>query len=63
MSERTFAIPTVACGHYVTAITGSVCAVPGVAAVAVESRTVRVPGTADPDQLRPALSEAGHDAV
>jgi copper chaperone len=65
MSERTFSVPTISCGHCVAAITEAVCAVPGVADVDVdlERRSVRVSGTADPSELHTAIADAGYDAV
>jgi copper chaperone len=65
MSEQTFSVPTISCGHCVAAITESVSAVAGVTDVDVDrvTKTVRVIGTADPMELRAALADAGYDAA
>jgi copper chaperone len=65
MSEQTFSVPTISCGHCVAAISESVCAVAGVTDVDVDlaAKTVRVAGTADPVALRAAIADAGYDAA
>jgi copper chaperone len=65
MSEQTFSVPTISCGHCVAAITESVSAVAGVTDVDIDlaSKTVCVRGTAESAQVRAAITDAGYDAA
>lgn len=65
MSERTYTVPTISCGHCKAAIEGEVSTVEGVETVEVdiESRTVRVLGEATDEAVRAAIVEAGHEVA
>ena len=65
VEETVFSVPAMTCRHCVRAVSAHVRDVVGVVAVEadVTSRTLRVGGSADPDALRSAIAEAGHEAV
>jgi copper chaperone CopZ len=64
MPTQTYSVPGVSCGHCVTAITGEVTQVPGIADVTVDlgSKTVTVTGDPlDDAAIRAAIDEAGYE--
>ncbi len=64
VTELTYTVPGVSCGHCRAAIAGEVEQVPGVRAVDVdlEAKLVRVSGEAlDDVAVRAAIDEAGYD--
>jgi len=66
MTETTYAVTGMTCGHCAAAVTAEVSAVPGVAQVevSVESGTVVVRGDEVSDeQVRAAVDEAGYAVV
>jgi copper chaperone CopZ len=65
MSTRTYSVEGMSCGHCVTAITGEVTKVPGVAGVDVslDANTVTVTGDPDDAAVRAAIDEAGYTVV
>ena len=66
MTETTYAVTGMTCGHCAAAVTAEVSAVPGVAEVevSVESGTVVVRGDEVGDeQVRAAVDEAGYAVV
>jgi copper chaperone len=66
MSESTYTVTGMTCGHCAAAVTAEVSAVPGVAEVevSVESGTVVVRGDEVSDeQVRAAVDEAGYAVV
>ena len=66
MTETTYAVTGMTCGHCAAAVTAEVSAVPGVAQVevSVESGTVVVRGDEVRDeQVRAAVDEAGYVVV
>ena len=62
MAELELRVPAMGCGHCVRAVSICIGDVPGVTAVRVDldARTVRVSGTAAPDEVRAAVVEAGY---
>ncbi len=61
-----FVVPSMSCGHCVSAITGEVMHVPGVADVAIDLETKAVVVTGDrldESVIRAAIVEAGYEAV
>jgi copper chaperone len=64
VDETVFSVPAMTCRHCVRAISAQVRDVAGVVAVEADmtSRTLRVQGTAQPEALRSAIAEAGHEA-
>ena len=66
MTETTYAVTGMTCGHCAAAVTAAVSAVPGVAEVevSVESGTVVVRGgEVSDEQVRAAVDEAGYVVV
>ncbi len=64
-NHLTFEVPSMSCGHCVSAITGEVSLVPGVVDVAIdlETKAVVVTGTGlDESAIRSAIKEAGFEA-
>ena len=63
--ETVLSVPAMTCRHCVRAVSTHVADVVGVLAVEADlvSRTVRVRGTAQPDELRSATAAAGYEAV
>jgi copper chaperone len=63
--ETVFSVPAMTCRHCVRAVSAQIGDVVGVVAVEADvgSRTVRVRGTAQPDELLAAIAAAGHEAV
>jgi copper chaperone len=65
VSEITFTVPAISCGHCVSAISGEVGQVDGVREVVVDidAKQVTVRGEGlDDTVLRAAIDEAGYDA-
>jgi copper chaperone CopZ len=66
MSELTFTVPGMSCGHCEAAVKGEVTKVTGVTDVAVdlETKIVTVAGDAlDRDAIVAAIDEAGYEVV
>ena len=66
MTETTYTVTGMTCGHCAAAVTGEVATVPGVAEVevSVEAGTVVVRGVEVSDErVRAALDEAGYAVV
>ena len=66
MSQLTFTVPGMTCGHCVNAVKTEVGAVPGVVTVDVDldTKAVVVTGSSlDPAALAAAVDEAGYEAV
>lgn len=65
MSNRTYTVPTISCGHCKAAIEGEVGKVAGVSTVEVDvaTKTVRVDGEATDEAIRAAIDEAGYDVA
>ena len=66
MSETTYTVTGMTCGHCAAAVTEEVSAVPGVQSVevSVEAGTVLVRGDGvDAEQVRAAVDEAGYVVV
>ncbi len=66
MSELTYTVPGMSCGHCEKAITEEVSGVAGVESVEVdlETKLVTIRGTALDDRaLRDAIDEAGYEAA
>ncbi|MEV0158246.1 heavy-metal-associated domain-containing protein [Micromonospora sp. NPDC050686] len=65
MTELVLSVPKISCPRCVAAVREEVGLVAGVRAVTVDlaDRTVRVTGDADPDAVRAAIGEAGHQVV
>lgn len=63
--EIILSVPAMACRHCVRAVSARLGDVPGVVAVIADqtARTIRVQGTAQPDALRSAVEDAGHEAA
>ncbi len=63
--ETVLSVPAMTCRHCVRAVSSHVADIVGVLAVEADlvSRTVRVRGTAQPDELRSAIAAAGYEAV
>ena len=62
----TFEVPTMSCGHCVSAITAEVTQVPGVVDVAINSDTKAVIVTGDgldDSAIRAAIAEAGFEVA
>jgi len=64
MTETTYTVPGITCGHCKAAIEGEVGALEGVESVVVDvdSRTVAVVGGASDETVRAAIVEAGYEA-
>ena len=62
MTDSSFSVPDVSCGHCKAAIEGAVSRVPGVRAVVVdlERKRVTVSGDAPDDAIRAAIDAAGY---
>ena len=65
MSERTYSVPEISCGHCKTAIEGEVSEVSGVSSVTVDidARTVTVAGDATDAAIHAAIEEAGYEVA
>jgi len=65
MSQLTLSVPGISCGHCVSAITGEVTGVPGVASVDVDldAKVVTVAGDAARDAVVAAIEEAGYEVA
>jgi copper chaperone len=65
MSELTFTVPGMSCGHCKAAVTDEVSGVEGVTGVDVDldSKRVVVHGAADEAAVRAAIEEAGYEAA
>ena len=62
----TFEVPSMSCGHCVSAITAEVAQVPGVVDVAIDLDTKAVVVTGDgldDSAIRDAIAEAGYEVV
>ena len=66
MSELTYSVPSMHCGHCQAAVSGEVAALPGVESVDVdlETKLVVVRGDGlDDAAIRAAIEEAGYEAA
>lgn len=65
MSQLTLSVPGISCGHCVSAITGEVTGVAGVASVDVDldTKVVTVEGDAARDAVVAAIEEAGYEVA
>jgi copper chaperone CopZ len=65
MTTRLYSVPGISCGHCKAAIEGEVAKVAGVdqVEVDVETRTVRVEGSATDEAVRSAVDEAGYEVA
>lgn len=65
MSERTYSVPDISCGHCQSAIEGEVSGVAGVERVAVDitTRTVTVAGDATDAAVHAAIEAAGYEVA
>lgn len=65
MSERTYSVPDVSCGHCVSAITEELSPIPGVSRVDVNLETKKVTvehdGSVSDAQLRAGIEAAGYE--
>ncbi len=63
--ETVLSVPAMTCRHCVRAVSAQVRDVTGVVSLEADatSRTVRVQGRADPDELCSAIAAAGYEAV
>ena len=64
MGTRTYSVPDISCDHCVSAITGAVTPLDGVAKVDVdlEAKQVTVDGS-DDTAIRAAIDDAGYDVA
>jgi len=65
MTITTYHVQGMTCGHCVRSVTEEISEVDGVASVDVslEDGTAIVSGTADPDAVRAAVTEAGYEVT
>ena len=66
MTEITYTVPGMHCGHCTSAVEGEVSQVPGVDSVVADLETKRVVvrgGALDDEAIRAAIDEAGYEAA
>ena len=66
MTEMTYSVPDMSCGHCERAVSTRIAVVPGVHSVAVDlgTKLVRVRGESlDDTAIRAAIEEAGYEAA
>ncbi len=65
LQETVFSVLAMTCRHCIRAISAQVRDVRGVVALEADTttRTIRVQGAAEPDELRSAIAAAGYEAV
>jgi copper chaperone len=65
LQETVFSVPAMTCRHCVRAISAQVRDLRGVVALEADTttRTFRVEGTAEPDEVRAAIAAAGYEAL
>jgi copper chaperone len=65
MSQATYSVPAISCGHCKHAIETEVSKVPGVSRVTVDIdiKTVHVEGDATNEAIRAAIDDAGYDVA
>jgi copper chaperone CopZ len=64
MTETTYRVPGISCGHCKSAIEAEVGAIEGIESVVVDidAKQVAVVGSASDDAVRAAIVEAGYEA-
>lgn len=65
MSDRTYSVPSMSCGHCQATIESALSGLDGVEAVVVDlsTRTVKVAGGASDEAIRSALVDAGYEVA